>query len=157
MLGKTKNRKGIYRLIRKTRRDYFKGKIEMIKGDTDEERLERANLYLLMHKLSKVKKELAFVPKNGFSVKQHTLMRARLQLKGSRPIDALEIMRDLPVDEETARVYADIYETMGSYEAAALVLRQAGVADMEQRITGYERLAQERRLAKGKYFIEGRR
>lgn len=157
MLGKTKNRKGIYRLIRKTRRDYFKGKIEMIKGDTDEERLERANLYLLMHKLSKVKKELAFVPKNGFSVKQHTLMRARLQLKGSRPINALEIMRDLPVDEETAPVYADIYETMGSYEAAALVLRQAGVADMEQRITGYERLAQERRLAKGKYFIEGRR
>ena len=143
-------------VIRKTRRDYFKSRIEMIKGDTDEERLERANLYLLMNKLSKAKKELDFVPKSRFSVKHHTLLKARLQLKDSRPINALEVMRNLPVDEETAPVYADIYESMGSYEAAALVLREAGVADMEQRIISYERLAQERRLAKGKYFIEGR-
>lgn len=156
LLESTKNRKAIYRLIRKTRRDYFKSRIKMIKGDTDEERLERANLYLFMNKLSKAKKELDFMPKSRFSAKHHTLLKARLQLKDSRPINALEVMRDLPVDEETAPVYADIYETMGSYESAALVLREAGVADMEQRITGYERLAQERRLAKGKYFIEGR-
>ena len=128
----------------------------MTKGDYDEERLERANLYMLMNRMSKAKKELDFVPKSGFLVKRHTLLRAKFYLKRSRPINALEIMKDLPVDAETAPVYADIYETMGSYEAAALVLRQAGIADMEKRIAGYERLAQERRLAKGKYFIEGR-
>lgn len=156
LLGTTKNRKTIYRLIRKTRRDYFNSRIEMIKGETDEERLERANLYVLMNRMSKAKKELDFVPKSGFLAKRHTILRAKLYLKRGRPINALEIMKDLPVDEDTAPVYADIYETMGSYEAAALVLRQAGVADMEKRIAGYERLAQERRLAKGKYFIEGR-
>ncbi len=156
LLEKTNNRKAIFRLIRKTRRDYFNSRIEMTKGDTDEERLERASLYMLMNRMSKAKKELDFVPKSGFSAKRHTLLRAKFNLKRSRPINALEIMRDLPVDEETAPVYADIYETMGSYEAAAIVLRQAGIADMEKRIAGYERLAQERRLAKGKYFIEGR-
>ncbi|MGB3340547.1 MAG: tetratricopeptide repeat protein [bacterium] len=156
LLEKTHNRKAIYRLIQKTRRDYFNSRIEMTRGDADEERLERASLYILMNRMSKAKKELAFVPKSGFLAKRHTLLRAKFYLKLSRPINALEIMKDLPVDEETAPVYADIYETMGSYEAAALTLRQVGIADMEKRIAGYERLAQERRLAKGKYFIEGR-
>ena len=156
LLEKTKNRKAIYRLIRKTRRNYFKSRIEMIRGDSDEDRLERANLYMLMNRLSKAKEELDFVPKSRFAAKRHTLLRAKFYLKRSRPINALEIMKNLPVDEDTAPVYADIYETMGSYEAAALVLRQAGIADVEKRIAGYERLAQERRLAKGKFFIEGR-
>jgi tetratricopeptide (TPR) repeat protein len=156
LLDRTANRKAIYRLIRKTRRDYFNDKIRMIKGDGDEQRLERASLYLLMNRLSKAGQELNFVPKSGFSARQHTILRAKLYLKRSRPIDALETMKDLPVDEETASVYADIYESMGSYEAAAHVLRQSGIADMDKRIAGYEKLAQERRLAKGRYFIEGR-
>lgn len=156
LLDKSKDRKAIYRLMKKTRKQYFKKKIEMIKGNEDKDRLGRANIYLLVNQLSKAEKELRFVPEDNFSIKHHTLLKAKLYLKKSRPIDALEIMKDLPVDEETAPVYADIYEAMGSYEAAALVLRQIGVEGMEQRIASYEKLAQERRLAKGRYFIEGR-
>lgn len=156
LLDKTKDRKKIYRLIRKTRNQYFKEKIEVIKGDEDRNRLERANIYLLMNKLFKAAKELEFVPQNDFSIKQHTLLRAKLYLKKNRAIDALEIMKTLPVDEETAGVYADIYETMGSYEAAASVLRQTDIEGMAQRIASCEKLAQDRRLAKGRYFIEGR-
>lgn len=156
LLDKTKDRKAIYRLIRKTRNQYFKEKIEMIKGNQDKDRLKRVNIYLLMNRLSKAKKELQFIPKDKFSIKQHTLLKAKLYLKQNRPIDALEVMKNLSVDEETAPVYAGIYEVMGSYEAAALVLRQTGIEDVEQRIASYEKLAQERRLARERYFIEGR-
>lgn len=156
LLDKVKDRKAIYRLIRKTRQQHFDERIKMIKGDSDNERLERAALYLVMNKLSKASKELKFTPRDAFAARKHALLRARLLTRQGRPIDALETMKDLPVDEETAPVYADIYEKMGSYEAAAVVLRQAGVEGVQQRITSYERLAQERRLAKGRYFIEGR-
>ena len=83
-------------------------------------------------------------------------MKAKLYLKRNRLLNALEMMKTLPVDEETACVYADIYETMGSYEAAAMVLRQIDIEGMAQRIASDEKLAQDRRLAKGRYFIEGR-
>ncbi len=156
LLETTKDRKAIYRLIKKTRTQYLKDRIEAIKGDEDSDRLERAHVYLMMDKLSMAEKELRFTPKNNSANKGHTVLRARLYLKKNRPLDALGIMKNLPVDKETASVYADIYEAMGSYEAAALILRQTGVEGMDQRIAGYERLAQERRLAKGKYFIEGR-
>lgn len=156
LLETTKDRKVIYRLIKKTHTQYLKERIEAVKGDEDNNRFERARVYLLMDNPSMAERELRFTPKNESSIKVHTVLRARLYLKKNRPIDALEIMKNLPVDEETASVYADIYETMGSYEVAALILRQAGVEGMEQRIASYEKLAQGRRLAKGKYFVEGR-
>ncbi len=156
LLGNTKDRTAIYRLIKKTRKQYFDEKIKTIKGDDDKDRLERANIYLLMDNQSMAEKELQFIPKGDLAIKQHTLLRAKLYLKKNRPIDALEIMKNLPVDKETAHVYADVYEAMGSYEAAALVLRQTDIEGMEQRIASDEKLAQEIRLAKGRYFVEGR-
>lgn len=156
LLGITKDRKAIYRLIRKTRKQYFTEKIESIQGNGNRERLARAELYLLINDLKKLQKELQFVPQDALSARQHSLLRARLLVRKGRPIDALEIMKDLPIDDETAPVYADIYEALGSYEAAALVLRRADIPGATKRIAGYEKLAQERRLAKGRYFIEGR-
>jgi len=156
LLLKTKDRTAIYRLIRKTREQYFSEKIESIQGSGDRERLARAELYLLMNDLAKLQKELKFIPQDNLSARQHTLLRARLRVRKGRPIDALEIMKNLPIDDETAPVYADIYEAMGSYKAAALVLRRADMPDAAKRIAGYEKLAQERRLSKGRYFIEGR-
>jgi len=156
LLERTKDRRAVYRLIKKTRTQYLKDRIEAVKGDEDVNRLERARIYLLMDNPSMAERELRFTPKSESSIKEYTVLRARFYLKKNRPIDALEIMKNLPVDDRTASVYADIYETMGSYEAAALILRKAGVEGMEQRIASYEKLAQERRLAKGKYFVEGR-
>lgn len=156
LLETTKDRKAIYRLIKKARTQYLEDRIEAVKGDEDIDRLERARVYLLMDNPSMAEKELQFTPESESSMTEYTVLRAKLYLKKNRPIDALEIMKNLPIDDKTASVYADIYETMGSYEAAALVLRQAGVEGVEQRIAGYEKLAQERRLAKGKYFVEGR-
>jgi tetratricopeptide (TPR) repeat protein len=156
LLNKTKDRNAIYRLIKKTREAYFNEKIGMLKGNKDEDRLERANIYLMMNKISDAEKELQFTPENKLSAKFHTVLKAKLYLTKNRPIDALETIQSLSVDRETAAVYADVYEAMGSYEAAATVLRQARIAGVEQRIASYEKLAQERRLAKGRYFIEGR-
>jgi tetratricopeptide (TPR) repeat protein len=156
LLNRSKDRKAIYRLIRRTRNQYFKEKTDEIKGGADEDRLKRANIYLLMDKIKEAEKELRFAPKNNYSKKCHTLLKAKVYLKRNRPLDALEMMKGLPVDRETALVYADIYEQMASYEAAAQVLRKAAIEGMEERINGYEKLAQIRRLAKGIYFIEGR-
>lgn len=156
LLGKSKNRKLIYRLIKKMRDKYFKERISAIKGSEDEDRLKRADIYLLINKTSEAEKELDFTPRANVLMKHQALLKAKVCLKKSRPVDALEMMRDLPVDEETAPVYADIYDSLGSYEAAALILRRAGIEGMEQRIASYEKLAQERRLAQGRYFIEGR-
>jgi tetratricopeptide (TPR) repeat protein len=156
LLNKSRDRNAVYRLIKKTREAYFNEKIEILKGNKDEDRLERANIYLMMGRVSDAEKELRFVPENKLSAKFHTVLKAKLYLAKNRPIDALETIQSLSVDRETALVYADIYEAMGSYEAAATVLRQARIAGAEQRITSYEKLAQERRLAKGRYFIEGR-
>jgi predicted Zn-dependent protease len=156
LLGTTKDKKAIYRLIRKTRNQYYKEKLIMTKGNDDADRLKRAHIYLLVNKPGMAEKELRFIPKDRLSAKQHTLLKAKLYLMRSRPLDALEIMKDYPLDEETAPVFAEIYEALGSYEAAARVLRESCVQDVEQKINTYEKLAQERRLAKGRYFIEGR-
>lgn len=156
LLEKTKDRKVIYRLIKKTQGDYLKRKIETIKGDGDRERLDRAAVYLMMDRLSEAEKELMFVPQEPTAAKRHVLLRAQLNIKSNRPMKALEIMKNLTVDAETAPVYADIYEATGSYEAAASVLRKAGITGAEERIEHYRKMAQERRLTKGKNFIEGR-
>lgn len=156
LLAETKDRKAIYRLIKKTRDEYLKEKLETTRGEDDKDRLARANIYLSMNDYHNAGKELRFEPKNSQSAKQLTLLKARLCLKKNHPLDAYEIIKNLPVDAETASLYADIYEAVGSYEAAASVLKQVGVLGMEERIVYYKRLAQKWRLAKGNYFIEGR-
>jgi tetratricopeptide (TPR) repeat protein len=156
LLTTTKDKKSIYRLIKDTRDKYFNEKIALIKGDDDRCRLERAHLYLMVNKPSMAEKELKFVPQNRFSMKKHSILKARLYLVKHRPLDALEIMKTYTPDEETATIYADIYEALGSFEAAARVLREAGSHDVVHKIAVYEKLAQERRLAKGRYIIEGR-
>jgi len=156
LLEKTKDRKVIYRLIKKTKDDYLKRKIEIIKGDGARERLDRAAVYLMMDRLPEAEKELKFVPQDPAATKRHVLLRAQLYIKSNRPMKALEIMKNITADAETAPVYAEIYEATGSYEAAASVLRKAGIAGVEERIEYYRKMAQERRLTKGKYFIEGR-
>jgi tetratricopeptide (TPR) repeat protein len=156
LLGKSKDRKAIYRLIKKTRDDFYKERIEMLHGDDDETKLERAYLYLMMGKIRDAQREMDFEPRDDRMARQQVIMKARMYLKKRRPIDALEIVKKLPVDKETAETYADVYEAMGSYGAAALALRQAGVEGMEQRIASFEKLAQAKRSTKGKYFVEGR-
>jgi tetratricopeptide (TPR) repeat protein len=156
LLAKTKDRKVIYRLIKKTKADYLKRKIETIKGEDEGSRLDRAAVYLMMDQLPETEKELKFVPKDPALAKRHTLLRARYHLMSNRPLKALEIMKNLTVDDETAPVYVEIYDATGSYEAAASVLRKAGMVGTEKQIEHYRKLAQERRLTKGKYFIEGR-
>lgn len=156
LLAKSKDKKAIYRLIKKAREDYYKEKIEMLQGDKDEIRLKRAHLYLLVDKIKDAEREIKFEPTEETTARQQTLLKARLYLKKRRPMDALEIVKTLPLDKETAETYADVYEAMGSFGAAASVLRQAGVDGMEQRITGFEKLAQANRITRGKYFVEGR-
>jgi tetratricopeptide (TPR) repeat protein len=156
LLAKTKDRKAVYRLIKKTKGDYLKRKIETITGGDDGSRLDRAAVYLLMDRLPEAEKELKFVPKDPAAAKRHTLLRAQYYLKSNRPMKALEIMKNLTADNETAPIYAEIYEATGSYEAAVSVLRKAGIAGAEDRIEHLQKMAQERRLTKGKYFIEGR-
>jgi len=156
LLRTTEDKAAIYRLIKDTHARYFVEQLELTQGDADEDRLDRAHVYVLMDQPDMAERELQFTPRNALARKRHTLLKARVYLMKSRPIDALEIMKDLPTDRETAPTYADIYDALGSYEAAALVLRQTGVQGMEQRIATYEKRAQERRLAKGRYFVEGR-
>ena len=156
LLNKTKDRKAIYRMIRKTHNEYLEEKIKTIKGDGDEDRLSRANIYLLLDKISQAENEMQFTPASSRYAKQRTLLRAKIYLKKNRPIDAFETIKNLSVDPETAPLYADVYEAMGSYETAASVLRQIGSADMTERIEKLEKLAQGRRMSRGRYFIEGR-
>ncbi|OGC39078.1 hypothetical protein A2Y85_04525 [candidate division WOR-3 bacterium RBG_13_43_14] len=156
LLNSAKDRDSVYRLIKNTRKRYFEEKLNSIKGDGEVERLGRANMYLLIDKLGMAEKELQFAPATGFNAKQQAILRSRICLRRGRPLDALEIMKDLPIDDETAQVYADIYEVIGSYDAAASVLRNAGIKNVDQKIASYEKLAQEQRLIKGRFFIEGR-
>ncbi len=156
LLNSTKDRNAVYRLIKNTRKRHFEEKLKAIKGDGDAERLGRAGMYLLIGEPGSAEKELQFIPKTGFNAKRHALLRSQIYLRRGRPLDALEIMKDLPIDDETAPTYADIYEAIGSYEAAASVLRNAGIKDADQKIASYEKLAQERRLIKGRFIIEGR-
>ncbi|UCD19421.1 MAG: tetratricopeptide repeat protein [candidate division WOR-3 bacterium] len=156
LLQSTKDRNTIYRMIRTAREDYYKEKIVMLQGEDENTRLERAYVYLMMDKIKEAERDLKFESGDDEILKRQTILRARLFLKKKRPIDALEIMQTLSLDKETAETYADIYEAMGSFGAAALALRQAGVDGMEQRINTFERLAQTKRATKGKYFVEGR-
>lgn len=156
LLGKTRDRKSVYRLIKKTRDDYYREKIEMLQGEDEALRLERAHLYLIMGKTKEAEREIRFDPADAGIARRQALLKARLYLKKHRPIDAFEIVKTLPLDKETAETYADVYEAMGSFGAAALALRRVGLEGMEQRINSFERLAQTRRTTKGKYFVEGR-
>jgi tetratricopeptide (TPR) repeat protein len=156
LLSRSKDRKAIYRMIKKARDDYYKGRIAMLQGDENQTRLQRAHLYLMMGKAKEAEREMKFDPDNEAVARDQALLKARLYLKKKRPIDALEIVKTLPVNKETAETYADVYEAMGSFGAAALVLRQAGIDGAEQRISSFERLAQAKRSTKGKYFVEGR-
>jgi hypothetical protein len=113
-------------------------------------------LYLLMNKIGDAERELNFESTDEILCKRHAVLRARLCLRKKRPMDALEIIQMLPLDKETAETYADVYEAMGSFGAAALALRQSGIDGVEQRISSFEKLAQTKRATKGKYFVEGR-
>jgi tetratricopeptide (TPR) repeat protein len=156
LLGRTKDRKSVYRMIKNARNDYYRERIAALQGGDDSKRLKRAHLYLLMNKTKDAERELEFESNDEVILKRHAILRARLCLRKKRPMDALEIVQTLPLDKETAETYADVYEAMGSFGAAALALRQAGIVGMEQRISSFERLAQTKRATKGKYFVEGR-
>ncbi len=156
LLGQTKDRKAIYRLIKKTRADFQRQRIETIIGDGEPERMARAAADLDAGRTAEAERELAFQPATADGRRRHALLRARLYTRIHRPIEALEIIKTLDVDAETAPVYAEIYELLGSYETAAAVLHQAGVKGVDEQIERYHKRAQERRLAKGKQFIEGR-
>jgi tetratricopeptide (TPR) repeat protein len=156
LLGRSRDRKSIYRMIKNAREDYYREKIAVLKGEDDSARLQRASLYLLMNKVKEAEQELDFESTDEAVSKRQVIMRARVNLKKKRPMDALEIIQTLPLDKETAETYADVYEAMGSFGAAALALRQAGIDGMEQRISSFEKLAQTKRATKGKYFVEGR-
>lgn len=156
LLEETKDRKAVYKIIKKTKDEYLKENLEKIKGESEEERLMRANIHLQLNRVTDAEKELNFVPQDEKIKKNFLILTAQICLRKKAPIDALEIMRSLPVDEDTALLFADIYEAIGSYEAAAAVLRQIGGDRMKKGIEKYEKLAQEKRLFKGRYFIEGR-
>ncbi len=156
LLRTAKDRNTIYRLIKAAREDYYKEKISVLKGDDQPTRLERAHFYLMMDRPREAGRELKFEPDGPSTAKRQAILKARLNLKRKRPIDALEIMQTLPLDKETAEAYADVYEAMGSFGAAALALRQSGIDGMEQRINFFEKLAQDKRATRGKYFVEGR-
>ncbi len=156
VLSRTKDRKAIYRMIRKTHHDYIEEKVKTITGINDDDRLSRANLYLLIDNVSAAEKELQFTPTSSRAARMRTLLGAKVYLKKNRPMDAFETVRNLVVDAETAPVYADVYEALGSYEAAASVLRQCDAIGLADRINKLEKLAQTRIVFKGRYYIEGR-
>jgi len=156
LLQETKNRGVVYKTIRKIRNEYFNQKLKEITGDTDDDRLLRANIYLLMDKITDAKKELNLISPNVTQKRDYIILKARILLKKNQPIDALETLRTLPVDKDTGLLYADVYEALGSYTAAASALKVLGDDLLYPRIERYEKMAQERRLGRGRYFIEGR-
>ncbi len=156
LLQEAKDRNLVYKTIRKVRDEYFNKKLKEIPKETDEARLLRANVYLLMDKVKDAEKEIQSLGSDKINTRDYIMLRARILLKKNQPIDALETLRKLPVDKDTAMLYADIYESLGSYSAAAGVLKLLNDDSLKPRIERYERLAQERRLGRGRYFIEGR-
>lgn len=156
LLRRTSDRNSVYRMIRVAREDYYKEKLAMLRGDEAGIRLERAHFYLMIDRIKEAEEEVKFESSDEQIIKRQTLLKARIYMVKKRPMDALEVMQQLPVDRETAETYADVYEALGSFGTAARVLRQAGVEGMEQRISSFERLAQSKRATKGKYFVEGR-
>ncbi len=156
LLQETKDRKLVYKTIRKIRDDYFNQKLKITTGETDDDRLLRANIYLLMDKIQDAERELESMNPESYQKKDCIILKARIFLKKNQPIDALETIRTLSIDRETGLLYADIYEALGSYTAAASALKEVGDSTLYPRIERYEKLAQERRLGRGRYFIEGR-
>ncbi|MGQ9701787.1 MAG: tetratricopeptide repeat protein [bacterium] len=156
LLQETKDRNLVYRTIKKMRNEYFNQKLKEITGETDDDRLLKANIFLLLDKLNEAMKELNLISPSTMQKKDYIILKAQVLLKKNQPIDALESIRALPVDKDTAFLYADIYEALGSYRAAASVLKVLGDLSLYPRIERYEKMAQERRLARGRYFIEGR-
>lgn len=156
LLVTTKDRRAIYRLMKKTRADYQRHRLETLTGDHEDDRLSRAAVHLEAGRLDEAEREIAFRATTPEILRRQIILRARIFLQTRQPIQALEVMKNLPVDAETAPLYVLIYEMLGSYETAAAVLRQAGISGVEKQIESYQKRAQERRLAKGKIFIEGR-
>ncbi|MEO0129138.1 MAG: tetratricopeptide repeat protein [candidate division WOR-3 bacterium] len=156
LLQEAKDRNLVYKTIRKVRDEYFNKKLKEIPKEAEEARLLRANVYLLMDKVKDAEKEIQSLGSDKINTRDYIMLRARILLKKNQPIDALETLRKLPVDKDTAMLYADIYESLGSYSAAAGVLKLLNDDSLKPRIERYERLAQERRLGRGRYFIEGR-
>jgi tetratricopeptide (TPR) repeat protein len=156
LLQETKDRSSVYRNIKKIRNEYYSIKLKEITGETDENRLLRANIYLLMDRIYDAEKEISSIGPEGMHNRNYIILKSRILLKKNRPIDALENLRRLPVDSDTGLLYADIYEALGSYLAAANVLRLLGDESLYPRILRYEKMAQERRLGRSRYFIEGR-
>ncbi|MEO0094590.1 MAG: tetratricopeptide repeat protein [candidate division WOR-3 bacterium] len=156
LLDETKDRGLIYKTIRKVRDEYFNKKLKEITGESDDVRLLRANVYLLMERISDAEKELQSISPDAIGKRDYIILKSRLLLKKNQPIYALETLRSLPVDRDTGLLFAEIYETLGSYSAAASVLKSLGDDTLYPRIEKYEKIAQERRLGRGRYFIEGR-
>jgi len=156
LLQEAKDRKVVYKTISKLRNEYFNKKLKEISTESDENRLLRANVYLLMDRVKDAEKEIQSLGEDTMKKRDYIIIKSMILLKKNQPIDALETLRKLPVDKDTAMLYADIYEALGSYSAAAGVLKSLGDDSVIQRIEKYERLAQERRLGRGRYFIEGR-
>ncbi|MEO0184367.1 MAG: tetratricopeptide repeat protein [candidate division WOR-3 bacterium] len=156
LLQETKDRGALYKKIRKIKNDYFNQKLKEIAGNTDDDRLMRANIHLLSDRIRDAEKELSLISADAMRRKDYVILKARILLKKNQPIDALETLRTLPVDKDTGLLYADIYEALGSYTAAASALKEIGDSSLLPRIERYEKLAQERRLGRGRYFIEGR-
>lgn len=156
LLEESKDRSAVYKNIKKIRNDYFNKKLKGITGDSDDSRLLRANIYLLMDRIADAEKELNLISPDTAQRNDYIILKSRILLKKNQPVDALETLRRLPVDKETAILYADIYEMLNSYSAAAMVLKSLNDDSLKPRIERCERMAQERRLGRVKYFIEGR-
>jgi len=156
LLQEAKDRNVVYKTIGKLRDEYFNKKLKEISGESDDTHLLRANVYLLMDRVRDAEKEIQVLSEDTMKKRDYIILKSRILLKKNQPIDALETLRKLPVDKDTAILYADIYEALGSYSAAAGVLKSLGDDSVIPRIERYERLAQERRLGRGRYFIEGR-
>ncbi|MEO0227132.1 MAG: tetratricopeptide repeat protein [candidate division WOR-3 bacterium] len=156
LLNEVSDRRRVYRIITKTKGEYLKEKLEKIKGEGAGDRLNRANIYLLMGEINLAEKELEFIPTEEEIKKEYLILKTKIHLARNRPLDALEVIRTLPADADTAPVYADCYEMIGSYEAAASVLRSVDATRWKDRIIRCEKLAQEKRLGRTGYFIEGR-
>ncbi len=156
LLQETKNRGFVYKAIKKLRNEYFEQKLKELVEATDENRLKKANIYLLMDKIDAAKAEMNSISPNAMLTRDYILLKSRILLENNQPLDALENLRKLPLDRNTGLLYADIYEMLGSYSAAASALRVVEDPTLYPRIERYEKMAQEQRLGRGRFFIEGR-
>lgn len=156
LLKESRDRKAVYRMIKKARDQYLQRQVELHAGDDEAARMTRAELYLAMDRVEAAEKEIRFVPSARVIATRRIIVQARIHLRRQRPADALEVIRQLPVDRDTFLWYAAAYEAIAAHEAAAAVLRQVDEAGQHERIVMNERLAQQTRMSRGTFFIEGR-